>query len=98
MEKLTIKQIKEIERISDKCNKKICGWCVVVKGLKNYRGEWRAPAEMRDKKRIAGAWCPFFEKFIKVLDEDENFRKTVERLPECIAACKRNDKGRPDNT
>jgi len=87
MKKLTVAQIK-IERIRKPCKKGVCGWCVSVKGLKNYKGEWLAPAEMRDKKRVTGAWCPFFEQFIKILDEGEDWRET-KRLPECLAACKR---------
>jgi len=74
--KLTIAQIKEIERIRKPCKKGICGWCVLSK----KRIETKT-------KLIFGAWCPFFEKFIRDLKEGEDWRET-KRLPECIAACK----------
>jgi hypothetical protein len=94
VKKLALKEIKEIERMRkiESCKKGICGWCVEIRGLKNYKGEWRVPIGMRDKKKAIAAWCPFFEKFIKVLNVGEYFRKTVERLPECVAACKKKEK------
>jgi thioredoxin-related protein len=73
MEKLTIEKIKAIKR---NCNKTTCGWCVLVK-----RRIWT------EKTRIGGAWCPYFEQFIKDLKEGEDWRET-KLLPECIAACK----------